>query len=283
MADKPEGWMPLYPADYWRDTGHLTAAEDGAYLQLLMRAWVRDGSLPTDDDQLRRLSKMDPKEWNASRKTILAFFQRDGEVLRHKRIDHELWVASRNIQQKSAAGRASAEARRLQREANSVATALEADAEHITNREPTDGQRLVNPSPSPSPVKEEPSLRSGRDAALEEPKTPTAKDRLWSEGLSFLEQATGKSQQACRGPLGLMIKDAGGDCSIVLAAIEDAKAERPVDPVPWLRRACQRRSSGYETDLDAMAREMGLSSDLDQSLAEALREQEKYLRRKAIQ
>jgi len=82
--------MPLDWADYWRDTGHLSAAEHGAYLNLIGAYWVNGGPLPADPARLERLAKCSSKEWKAMSFTILAFFEtRDGRIS-HKRIDLEL-------------------------------------------------------------------------------------------------------------------------------------------------------------------------------------------------
>lgn len=78
--------MPLYIADYRADTAHLSAAEHGAYLNLIMHYWST-GSLPDDDKQLARISCMTPSEWKRARPTIVLFFH-DG--WKHGRIDKEL-------------------------------------------------------------------------------------------------------------------------------------------------------------------------------------------------
>lgn len=50
-------WMPLYVGDYLGDTGHLTTAQHGAYLFLMMHYW-RKGELPDDDRQLSKITKL---------------------------------------------------------------------------------------------------------------------------------------------------------------------------------------------------------------------------------
>lgn len=263
MADrKSDTWMPLYIGDYLRDTGDLSAAENGAYLLLLMHAWVRGGALPPDDERLRRLAKMDPKEWATSRDTVLGFFQRTGEELRHKRVDNELARAATSISQRSAAGKASAAKRAADRMADDKANDGLAPL-------PTDPQRNSIPSPSPSPEEEKiPSLRSGRDAPFE----LDAKAILFSEGRQFLAHVTGKSPDSLRSALGQLVKEAGGDCSVVLAAIEAAKVERPVDPIPWLRRACQQRNPGRKSTADKIGDDWGGRMTLEELDASSRRE-----------
>lgn len=91
-------WMPIYVADYLADTGHLSAAEHGAYLMLIMHYWA-NGGLPCDDRKLARIARMSDREWSKARPTIVEFFETGWT---HKRIDAEL-VKS---EEKSAAARA---------------------------------------------------------------------------------------------------------------------------------------------------------------------------------
>jgi uncharacterized protein YdaU (DUF1376 family) len=78
--------MPLYIADYLADTAHLTTAEHGAYLLLIMHYWRNEG-LPTDEDQLRRITRMSARAWAASRDNLRSLFSPEW---RHTRVDHEL-------------------------------------------------------------------------------------------------------------------------------------------------------------------------------------------------
>ena len=79
-------WMPLYVGDYLGDTGHLTTAQHGAYLLLMMHYW-RKGELPDDDRQLSKITKLPLKTWCDYRATLQDFFH---EGWKHKRIDAEL-------------------------------------------------------------------------------------------------------------------------------------------------------------------------------------------------
>lgn len=83
-------WMPLYIADYLADTRRLTTLEHGAYLLLIMDYW-RNGNLPSEDEQLARISGLSKKEWASAKTNISPLFQ-DG--WRHKRIDKELAKAN---------------------------------------------------------------------------------------------------------------------------------------------------------------------------------------------
>lgn len=79
-------WMPFYPADYLASTGHLTCAQHGAYLLLILHYWSK-GGLPTDERQLARIARMTGREWRSSRDVLAAFF---GAEWRHERIEKEL-------------------------------------------------------------------------------------------------------------------------------------------------------------------------------------------------
>jgi uncharacterized protein YdaU (DUF1376 family) len=79
-------WMPLYVGDYLGDTGHLTTAQHGAYLLLMMHSW-RKGDPPDDDRQLSKITKLPLKTRCDYRPALQDFFC---EGWKHKRIDAEL-------------------------------------------------------------------------------------------------------------------------------------------------------------------------------------------------
>jgi uncharacterized protein YdaU (DUF1376 family) len=87
--------MPLYVADYLADTAHLSAAESGAYLHLIMHYWLK-GGLPNDHQQLAKISRMSQYSFNRSIPVLAPLF---GPNWTHKRIEQEL-VKTREITEK---------------------------------------------------------------------------------------------------------------------------------------------------------------------------------------
>lgn len=133
--------MPLYIADYLADTGHLTAAEHGAYLLLIMHYW-RMGSLPTDEVRLARIARMNADEWAVAMPSIASFFT-DG--WKHGRIELELKKSADSYDKRAAAGRKGGKTK-SEKQCSSIAMAEQS----IAIAEPQAGPQL-SPSLSPSP------------------------------------------------------------------------------------------------------------------------------------
>lgn len=107
-------WMPLYIADYLADTTHLSTTEHGAYLLLIMHYWTK-GSLPKEEDSIRRITRMTARQWSQSRDVLRSLF---GDEWRHKRCDHEIAQAV----EKSKTNSANAKRRLSERSANAQRT-----------------------------------------------------------------------------------------------------------------------------------------------------------------
>lgn len=117
MSSPP--WMPLYVADYLRDTTHLGTAEHGAYCLLIMAYWV-NGGLPDDDRQLARIVRCSDRQWRSMRPLIEPMFQKGWK---HKRIDEELENARAKAEKRATAGRAGGEAKALKNKDTALANA----------------------------------------------------------------------------------------------------------------------------------------------------------------
>lgn len=166
-APRTDTWMPLYVSDYIRDTRHLSTAEHGAYLLLLMHAWTNGGAIPTDDTRLARIAGLTAREWRSSKAVLLAFWSQADDGYRHKRVDQELAKAAGMVEQRSLAGKASAEARKAKREGNERSTAVATEG-------PTKPQRNARPSPSQD------SLTTFESNAREPRLPPDLLDKVWS-------------------------------------------------------------------------------------------------------
>lgn len=234
MTKKTDTWMPLYVSAYLADTAHLSTEEHGAYMLLLMHAWVNSGDVPSDDDRLRRITRMDAKAWKASRAELLAFFYlADSGSLRHRRVDTELQRANKLTTQRTEAGKASANRRKEERErqqtgnekATSVATSVDPPL-----------QRNGRPIPIAIQIPSE-SKDSGGDPPSK-PSAEKSKAQLWKAAVSLLE-GQGMAEAQARTFIGKLSKDYP-DGEIVLKAVEGAVSEQPADARAYLKATCQR-------------------------------------------
>lgn len=203
-------WMPLHVDDYIRDTDHLSAAEHGAYLLLIMKYW-RDGGLPDDEALIRRYAKLSSEQWVESRDVLSALFE-DG--WKHKRIDAELQKAAEIIEKRKAAGKAT-----------QFTGKSSANAEHLPEHVPSK-------SSAPLTFNQQDTVANATDAGASDPR-----DALWREGVSSLKAMTGKTEGAARSLVGKWLATAKDDCALVLSKIRTAHNERMVDSVAWITAA----------------------------------------------
>ena len=100
--------IPLFVDAYLKDTTHLTTEAHGAYLLLMMAAWVREGcSLPNDERRLAACAKMSLKDWRAIAPDILELWTVEGDSIYQKRLRKE-W---HYVQEKSAKNKRNAQKR----------------------------------------------------------------------------------------------------------------------------------------------------------------------------
>ncbi|HEX7881942.1 MAG TPA: DUF1376 domain-containing protein [Afipia sp.] len=112
--------MPIHIGDYKRDTGHLRAAEHGAYLLLLFHHWST-GSLPDDDRQLSAIACMTPAEWRKARPILIKFFD---EGWRHGRVEKDLEEANSNYEKRAKAGSEGGKAKARAKQSSSKTVAM---------------------------------------------------------------------------------------------------------------------------------------------------------------
>lgn len=108
MAEFPT--LPLFTDAILGDTMHLSIAQFGAYMMLLIVEWrSKDCSLPNDDVYLARVCRMDKRSWQSNKDTILEFFTTGSDTkLRQMRLVDERNYVEEKRNNNIAAGKASA-------------------------------------------------------------------------------------------------------------------------------------------------------------------------------
>lgn len=114
MAALP--YMQLYIADYLADTMHLSTEEHGAYLLLMFNYWQTGRPIPKN--RLSKIARLSNDRWDAVEPSLKEFFNDTGTEWVQKRIERDLEAVKNSISQKSAAGKASAQARKAKKGAN---------------------------------------------------------------------------------------------------------------------------------------------------------------------
>lgn len=139
MAALP--YMQLYIADYLADTMHLSTEEHGAYLLLMFNYWQTGKPIPKN--RLAKIARMSNDRWISVESSLKEFFSDNGAEWIHERIERDLDAVRMSLEQKSAAGKASAEARKAkkgtgrQRGGNDRSTGVEIPLEQMPNGNPT--------------------------------------------------------------------------------------------------------------------------------------------------
>lgn len=143
MAALP--YMQLYIADYLAYTMHLSAEEHGAYLLLMFNYWQTGKPIPKN--RLAKIARLTNERWADVEPSLQEFFCDNGEEWVHLRIEEDLASVREKLTKKSAAGKASVQARRSRKEADvqtkqernltGVQTDVEVVFEHDVNTKAT--------------------------------------------------------------------------------------------------------------------------------------------------
>ncbi|CTA30209.1 bacteriophage protein [Shigella sonnei] len=143
MAALP--YMQLYIADYLADTMHLSVEEHGAYLLLMFNYWQTGKPIPKN--RLAKIARLTNERWADVEPSLQEFFCDNGEEWVHLRIAEDLASVREKLTKKSAAGKASVQARRSRKEADvqtkqernltGVQTDVEVVFEHDVNTKAT--------------------------------------------------------------------------------------------------------------------------------------------------
>jgi uncharacterized protein YdaU (DUF1376 family) len=104
VSKKADTWMPVYVGEYLADTTNLNTEQHGAYWLMLMAAWKRGGSLPSDDGQLASITKLSPGRWRAHKAVLVELFTEVDGRLVHKRVTQERVKAQAISEKKSEIG-----------------------------------------------------------------------------------------------------------------------------------------------------------------------------------
>lgn len=157
MAALP--YMQFYVADYLADTAHLTTEEHGAYLLLLFSYWQT--GKPLKADRLASIARMSNERWTNVEQTLSEFFHVSKGTWTHFRVEADLEKVNTKSRNNSEAGKASARARALAKQAladsysTNVATNAERSFNHARSRD-TDTDTDTEQNQKPLSFAEEP-------------------------------------------------------------------------------------------------------------------------------
>lgn len=237
MTAAASAWMPLYVADYLRDTMHLSTELHGAYLLLIMAAWSRGGTLPNDPAQLAGMAKMSPAAWRRASAVILPFFKATGQTLAHKRIVEEFEKAQRLSETRRQNGGKGGRPRKLE-VTGEKPTGFEnppfSKANAKLSETPT---RVALPSPSPHPSDGSEGKEPSAQIDVVDPD-----GTAWRMAKLLLEERANLSPEAAGRFFGKLLSEHGLEARDLFSAVAEANANATQDPKAFLTKAAQNRA-----------------------------------------
>jgi uncharacterized protein YdaU (DUF1376 family) len=169
---KTDKFMPLYASDYLADTMHLTTAEHGAYLLLIMHYWRTGEALVADDAQLARITRCTPKDWQKIKPAVMAFFKTvDGKHV-HGRVERQLALAAERYDRKVERAKAGAAKRWSKQPESDASSMLQASNKHASSI-PQAMPKRCQPEPEPDSL--------GKPSEWDRPRKPWPPDAVVPE------------------------------------------------------------------------------------------------------
>jgi uncharacterized protein YdaU (DUF1376 family) len=227
MSKRADTWMPLYIADYLRDTMHLSAEQHGAYLLLLMACWSRGGSLPDNDAQLAGIARMPLAAWRRNAPIIRAFFDSEGGALVQGRVSAEIDRAKRITEVRREAG----------------AKGGRPGAQNESKPKPkafANGQQTETPSQKTVTVSEPTGSSTSEPNGSEPGGLVIDFDRdAWTGAVTVLRSRGDASEKGARSFFGKLLSENGLEARDLLPAIASAQVNGTADPQGYLRKAAQ--------------------------------------------
>ncbi len=111
MAENP--FLQLYPGDYFAKTRHFNNCQHGAYLLMIMTAWVRkDGALPNDDEFLAKITCLTIRKWKVVKPSVMEFWYVEDGYLFNERVVEDRKKIAVKTKSLSESGKKGAEAKK---------------------------------------------------------------------------------------------------------------------------------------------------------------------------
>lgn len=216
--------IPWCPKDALDGMQLLDPLAELVYRRILDLIYIHENKLPDDPEVLAWATKAGDK-WPEIRDRLIAMkkiYAKDG-LIRNEKCDEIYTKIRRKMAQKRAAGRASAEARKSQKNNNDLTVVATGDATTGPTDHPTEGQRPANLTNEPLNL--EPSSVSN-ETGRSPPGDLTS--RIFGDCRQWLTREGGLSDKHARSFLGKLRKDySDSDIIDAVAAAQRAGAQQP--------------------------------------------------------
>lgn len=251
MAENP--MLPLWTDALLGDTQHLSTAEFGAYMLMLVVAWRSpDCALPNDDKYLARITRTGGASWRQIKKEVMKFWHLEEDGKWHqKRLKKESARVQDLRDQRRAAGKASA-LKKQRSDSTSVARPLQRSLNERSNTHTQTQKETPLPRGSLGPGDDD-------DAALIK-----SADQLRER----LERKLSLGLPVIRAPIVGWLQN-GASVALIEATIDDVLSHKPPgwkpDGIAYFSRSIMRAvasnaptglaakpSGGYEAEVETV-------------------------------